>query len=43
MLLLLLLHWLLMACVPIYANEQKTVFGGQWTHYPILAIQIAYT
>lgn len=36
-------HWFLLACVPITSNEQKTGFGGQWTHYPILGIQCVYT
>lgn len=40
---LMILHWFLLACVPITSNEQKTVFGGQWTHYPIFFIQSIYT
>lgn len=38
-----ILHWLLLACVPITSNEQKSEFGGQWTHYPIFFIQSIYT
>ncbi|CAO3641997.1 unnamed protein product [Mucor hiemalis] len=40
---LMIIHWFLLACVPITSNEQKSVFGGQWTHYPILIIQCIYT
>ncbi|KAI9029793.1 Ion transport protein-domain-containing protein [Phycomyces nitens] len=40
---LLLLHWLLMACVPIKTNDDKSIFGKQWTHYPILCIQSIYS
>lgn len=38
-----IIHWFLLACVPITSNEQKSVFGGQWSHYPILIIQCIYT
>ncbi|KAI8140598.1 Ion transport protein-domain-containing protein [Fennellomyces sp. T-0311] len=38
-----LLHYFLLICVPIYENPQKTTFGGQWNHYPILCIQCIYT
>lgn len=40
---LMIFHWFLLACVPITSNEQKSIFGGQWTHYPILVIQSIYT
>ncbi|KAI7852454.1 hypothetical protein BDC45DRAFT_188025 [Circinella umbellata] len=39
---IILLHYVLI-CVPIYENEEKTIFGGQWTHYLILCIQCIYT
>ncbi|KAI8378320.1 Ion transport protein-domain-containing protein [Blakeslea trispora] len=41
--LLMVFHWFLLASVPITANDQKSMFGGQWTHYPILLIQIIYS
>lgn len=40
---LMILHWFLLACVPITTNKQKSTFGGQWNHYPILFIQSIYT
>ncbi|KAI9312156.1 Ion transport protein-domain-containing protein [Dichotomocladium elegans] len=43
LMILMIIHYLLLVCVPIYENSQKTVFGAQWTHYPILCIQMIYT
>ncbi|KAI8889134.1 hypothetical protein K501DRAFT_329474 [Backusella circina FSU 941] len=40
---LMVLHWFLLAVIPIKENRDKTVFGAQWTHYPILLIQVCYT
>ncbi|OAD00432.1 hypothetical protein MUCCIDRAFT_113913 [Mucor lusitanicus CBS 277.49] len=40
---LMILHWFLLACVPITTNEEKSQLGGQWTHYPILCIQALYS
>ncbi|CAO3640711.1 unnamed protein product [Mucor fragilis] len=40
---LMILHWFLLACVPITTNEEKSQFGGQWIHYPILCIQALYS
>ncbi|RCH90012.1 calcium channel protein, partial [Rhizopus stolonifer] len=40
---LMIIHWFLLACVPITSSEQKNIFSGQWTHYPILFIQIIYS
>ncbi|KAI8993323.1 Ion transport protein-domain-containing protein [Pilobolus umbonatus] len=36
-------HWLLLACAPIRTHEQKSTFGGQWSHYPTLVIQSIYS
>jgi hypothetical protein len=38
-----ILHWFLLACVPILSNREKSIFGGQWNHYPIFIIQFIYT
>lgn len=38
-----IIHWFILACVPITSNEQKSSFSGQWTHYPIIVIQSMYT
>ncbi|ORX56168.1 hypothetical protein DM01DRAFT_1303553 [Hesseltinella vesiculosa] len=43
MLMILLLHWLLLATHPIFDPEDKTVFHGHWHEYMHLAIQILYT
>jgi hypothetical protein len=38
-----ILHWFLLACVPIEENQQKTILNGQWNHYPVMFIQCLYT
>ncbi|RCI07266.1 calcium channel protein [Rhizopus stolonifer] len=40
---LMVLHWFLLACTPIASNEQKSIFGGHWIHFPIMFIQIIYS
>lgn len=40
---IIMLHYFLLICDPIYENQQKTIFGAQWTHYAILGIQVIYT
>ncbi|KAF7722394.1 calcium channel protein [Apophysomyces ossiformis] len=43
LLVMILLHWFLLACIPIYENDQKSILNGHWNHYIILYIQIIYT
>ncbi|CAO3628226.1 unnamed protein product [Cunninghamella blakesleeana] len=43
MLIILLIHWLLLATHPFYSNNDKSIFHGHWDEYIILSIQIIYS
>ncbi|CAO3588343.1 unnamed protein product [Absidia cylindrospora] len=43
MLMILVFHWSILACHPIYTNEEKTMFHGHWHEYTLLLIQVIYT